>query len=57
MHRFVLAALAAFLLAPAAGYAAKPASPVLKLKQQQFGHVLATPGKLALYTWTPEKKD
>jgi predicted lipoprotein with Yx(FWY)xxD motif len=50
---FVLAA--ALVAVPAA--AAAPRSPVVKLKTSEFGVVLATPKKLALYYWTPEKRD
>jgi predicted lipoprotein with Yx(FWY)xxD motif len=48
-----LAAAAAFTAA-AAGL---PATPVIKLRSQAFGNILATRGHKALYTWNVEKAD
>ena len=50
-----LAALVPVLAAPAA--AAAKGAPVIVIKTAAFGNVLAAPNHLALYYWTPEKKD
>jgi predicted lipoprotein with Yx(FWY)xxD motif len=59
-HRIVVISLVALVAAVAAGSAmaiASGASPVIKLKDKQFGNILATPKHQALYYWTREKKD
>ena len=59
-HRIVLATLAALALAAPAGSAAmdaaRSASPVIVLKDKQFGSVLATRSHRALYYWNVEKR-
>jgi len=47
-------ALAAWLAVSAA---AAPAAPVIRYQQKQFGAILATPKKQALYYWSVEKRD
>jgi predicted lipoprotein with Yx(FWY)xxD motif len=60
-HRIVVPAVAlAALSAVVAGSAmavSSGAAPVVKLRDKQFGNVLATPKHQALYYWTREKKD
>ncbi len=53
-YRIALVALVAALAVPAASAAA---APVIKLKDKQFGNILATPKHQALYYWNVEKKD
>ena len=52
------AALVALAVAPASALAAGSAhpAPVIEIKTSNVGTVLATPGKLAFYTWDTEKK-
>jgi len=50
---FVL--LGALVAAPGIGATSK--APVIVIKTQAFGRVLAAPNHLALYYWTPEKRD
>jgi predicted lipoprotein with Yx(FWY)xxD motif len=50
-----LAALLAALAIPAAAQA--KGAPVIVIKTAAFDNVLAAPNHLALYYWTPEKKD
>lgn len=51
-----LVALACIAGGGAAVASAAPAkAPVIEIMQEQFGHVLATPSKHALYTWNREK--
>jgi predicted lipoprotein with Yx(FWY)xxD motif len=45
------------IVSGAALAAGASATPVIKLKDKQFGNVLATPKHQALYYWTKEKKD
>jgi predicted lipoprotein with Yx(FWY)xxD motif len=57
-----LTSLGAALALPLAAAAApsapeRPAAPVIKLKTSQFGNVLATRGRRALYYWNVEKRD
>jgi len=59
-HRIVVISLVALVAAVAAGSAMATASgsaPVIKLRDKQFGNILATPKHQALYYWTREKKD
>jgi predicted lipoprotein with Yx(FWY)xxD motif len=61
VKRFALAAAALALAVPATGAAtpsapAKPAAPVIKLKDRTFGNILATRGHKALYYWNVEKR-
>jgi predicted lipoprotein with Yx(FWY)xxD motif len=53
----VNAALAALLVAPAAMTESAARAPVIKYQDDQFGAILATPGKKALYYWNVEKRD
>ena len=59
----VAAALLAFVAVTAPGAIGRSGSPsagkppVIKLKNPEFGNILATRGRLPLYYWTPEKKD
>ena len=59
-HRLSAAVLAALVAgaAPAAAMPAgnKPSPPVIKLRDKQFGNILATPGHRALYYWNVEKR-
>jgi predicted lipoprotein with Yx(FWY)xxD motif len=63
LRPIALAALLSLALTAAAGSAAVSGEsaagkvPVIKLKVQKFGNILATRGRLPLYYWTPEKKD
>jgi predicted lipoprotein with Yx(FWY)xxD motif len=52
-HRLVVVAALAAALAPQA-FAAHM-GPVVTWQTKRFGPILATPGHLALYTWTKEK--
>jgi predicted lipoprotein with Yx(FWY)xxD motif len=45
------------LAALAAAVVAAPAAPVIRYPQKQFGPILATPKKQALYYWAVEKRD
>ena len=61
-RKIALALLAASLLAVAvpASFAApesRSAVPVIKLKDDEFGNILATRGRQALYYWNVEKRD
>jgi predicted lipoprotein with Yx(FWY)xxD motif len=56
-HASVLAAAALLVLVLAAGATAAMGGPVVKLKDRQFGNILATPKHQALYYWSAEKKD
>jgi predicted lipoprotein with Yx(FWY)xxD motif len=58
LHRIAVAVVAAVLVlgSTAAGRAAM-GGPVVKLKDRQFGNILATPKHQALYYWTAEKRD
>jgi predicted lipoprotein with Yx(FWY)xxD motif len=51
-----VAAAAALLIAPAAMTEATGRAPVIKYKDDQFGAILATRGKKALYYWNVEKR-
>jgi predicted lipoprotein with Yx(FWY)xxD motif len=52
----LVAALAALaLVVTAAAAPADTMAPVIRLKQKQFGAVLATPKHLALYSWNRER--
>ena len=51
---FLLAAVAALVLASAPMAAGR--APVIRYKDNQFGAILATPKKQALYYWTVEKR-
>jgi predicted lipoprotein with Yx(FWY)xxD motif len=55
MRTAVVTVLAAAAFAAAAAGATAP--PVIKLKSQAFGSILATRGHQALYTWNVEKAD
>ncbi len=50
------ALLAAAVFSAPTGSAVKRA-PAIKLKSEQFGNILATRGRKALYYWSVEKKD
>ena len=52
-----LAAFAALLLAPGVMSSAAGRAPVIKYVDDDFGAILATPGKQALYYWNVEKRD
>jgi predicted lipoprotein with Yx(FWY)xxD motif len=52
----VMAALAALLVAPAAMTESAARAPVIKYQDDQFGAILATQGKKALYYWKVEKR-
>ena len=54
--RFALAVLAALVLAPAAGSRETARLPVIRYQDDQFGAILATPKKQALYYWSVEKR-
>ena len=59
-YRTVVISLVAVAATAAAGSAfatGAGSAPVIKLKDKQFGNVLATPKHQALYYWTREKKD
>jgi predicted lipoprotein with Yx(FWY)xxD motif len=49
-------ALAALLVAPAAMTEAAGRAPVIKYRDDQFGNILATRAKKALYYWNVEKR-
>ena len=51
----VITLAAAAFTAAAAG--STSTTPVIRLKSQSFGHILATRGPKALYTWNVEKAD
>ena len=51
-----LLVLAALALAPAAMTGSTGGAPVIKYKDDQFGAILATPKKQALYYWRVEKR-
>jgi predicted lipoprotein with Yx(FWY)xxD motif len=54
--RLFLALLAALVVASTAAAATRDTmAPVITLKHKQFGTVLATPKRLALYTWNRER--
>lgn len=55
MRTAVVTVLAAAAFTAAAAGATAP--PVIKLKSQAFGSILATRGHRALYTWNVEKAD
>jgi predicted lipoprotein with Yx(FWY)xxD motif len=52
----VTAALAALLIAPVAMTESAARAPVIKYQDDQFGAILATRGKKALYYWNVEKR-
>jgi predicted lipoprotein with Yx(FWY)xxD motif len=52
----VTAAAAALLIAPAAMTESAARAPVIKYQDNQFGAILATRGKRALYYWNVEKR-
>ena len=55
--RVVLALLALLAVVPVgAAAAATPSPPVIKLKDDRFGNILATRGHRALYYWNVEKR-
>ena len=60
-HRIVVISLVALIAAALAAASALAvgagSAPVIKLKDKQFGNVLATPEHQALYYWTKEKRD
>ena len=56
MTRFVLVTLATLLLAPSAMSSDAGGAPVIKYKDDQFGPILATQKKKALYYWNVEKR-
>ena len=51
-----LAAFAALLLAPGVMSSAAGRAPAIKYVDDDFGAILATPGKQALYYWNVEKR-
>lgn len=57
IRRIVLAVVALALFAGlAASAGGSTRAPVIKLKDERFGNILATPGHKALYYWNVEKK-
>ena len=56
MKRLVLLALATLVLVPGALARDVVAAPVIKYKDDQFGAILATTNKKALYYWNVEKR-
>ena len=52
MKRLVLLALAVLVLVPGAMARDSGGAPVIKYRDDQFGPILATPKKKALYYWT-----
>jgi predicted lipoprotein with Yx(FWY)xxD motif len=57
VKRLAAVAVLAGALAAAPGVGAMSKAPVIVIKTQAFGRVLAAPNHLALYYWTPEKRD
>ena len=53
----ILATLAAALAFAPAAMSTGARAPVITIKTSAFGRVLAAPNHLALYYWTPEKRD
>ena len=56
MKRLGLLALAVFVVVPGAGAHDSARRPVIKYSDDQFGAILATPKKQALYYWNVEKR-
>jgi predicted lipoprotein with Yx(FWY)xxD motif len=56
MKRLVLLALATLVLVPGAMARDAARAPVIKYRDDQFGAILATPKKQALYYWNVEKR-
>ena len=56
MQRLVLFTLAVLVLVPGAMARDSARAPVIKYRDDQFGAILATPKKKALYYWTVEKR-
>ena len=56
MKRLVLLALAMLVLVPGALGRDTARAPVIKYRDDQFGAILATPKKKALYFWNVEKR-
>lgn len=56
MKRLVFLALATFVLVPGAIAHDAARAPVIKYRDDQFGPILATPKKQALYWWNVEKR-
>jgi predicted lipoprotein with Yx(FWY)xxD motif len=56
MKRSALLALMMLFLAPAAASHDSARAPVIKYRDDQFGPILATPKKKALYWWNVEKR-
>jgi predicted lipoprotein with Yx(FWY)xxD motif len=53
---YLLAAFVALVVASAPTAAASATAPVIRYKDDQFGPILATPKKQALYYWNVEKR-
>jgi len=56
MKRLVLLTLAVLVLVPGAIARDSARAPVIKYRDDQFGAILATPKKKALYFWNVEKR-
>src|SRR4029453_13285823 len=56
MKRLVLLTLAMLVLVPGAMARDSARAPVIKYRDDQFGAILATPKKKALYFWNVEKR-
>ena len=56
MKRLVLLVLAVLVLVPGAMARDSARAPVIKYRDDQFGAILATPKKKALYYWNVEKR-